>query len=70
MLSYSVVRCVWLLKGTWVGSFSVDQHVRLLNGTLDGFLLCRLDRQALKGAHWVRYYSVDVCVVLLKGLPE
>ena len=53
-----------------MGSFSVDQNVRLLNGTLDGFLLCRLDRQALKGVHWVRYYSVDVCIVLLKGLPE
>ena len=50
---YSVGRRVCLKGAPWVGSFSVDKCVRLLNLTLDGFLVCRLELQALKGAPWV-----------------
>ena len=62
--SLSPIPPVQALRGLpCLGSFTVIWPIRHIEGaTLAVFLLCRLARQALKGASWVESYSLVQCI--------
>ena len=64
LASLSPIPPVQALRGLpCLGSFTVIWPIRHIEGaTLAGFLLCRLARQALKGASWVESYSLVQCI--------
>ena len=69
--SFSIAPAVQVLKGLpCLGSFSVVQHVRHIEGApLVGVLLCISAYQSLKGAPWMESCSVVQCVRHLIGQP-
>ena len=64
LASLSPIPPVQALRGLpCLGSFTVIWPIRHIEGaTLAVFLLCRLARQALKGASWVESYSLVQCI--------
>ena len=64
LASLSPIPPVQALRGLpCLGSFTVIWPVWHIEGaTLAGVLLCRLARQALKGASWVESYSLVQCI--------
>ena len=68
--SFSIALPIQALRGLpYLGSFSVVQLIRHIEGPLAGVLLYRSAHQVLKGAPWVGSYSVLKCIRHLIGQP-